>query len=79
MYKRLGLVEVGRFMRGHLLRWYGHVVQLGSAIWMRRVMAMELEGRGTRGRPKRKRRETVEMDMRDADVSEAVAGSRGVW
>jgi len=41
-------------------------------------MAMELEGRETRGRPKRTWRETVEMDMRDADVSEAVAGSRGV-
>jgi len=32
MYERMGLAQVGRFMRGHRLRWYDHVVQLGSAI-----------------------------------------------
>jgi len=78
MYERLGLVEVGRFMRGHRLRWYGHVVRLSSAIWTRRMMKMELKGRGTRGRLKRTWREIVEMDVRDTGVLEAVAGTRGV-
>jgi len=41
-------------------------------------MAIKLEGRGNRGGPKRTWRETVEMNVPDADVSEAVAGSRSV-
>jgi hypothetical protein len=56
--------DVEEFMRGHRLRWFGHVERMEQSKLTRRVRDTVIEGDKKRGRPKKTWNETVKEDLK---------------
>ena len=46
--------EISKNVQESRLKWYGHVLRREEEYVRKRVMAMEVQGKRTRGRPKRR-------------------------
>ena len=68
-----GTAQVGKFgekTREARLRWYGHLRRKDDGYIGRRMLRMELPGKGKRGRPKRRFMDVVKEDMAEVEVTE---------
>ena len=77
-----GTIKVERLaikMRESRLRWYGHVRRRDQEYIERKMMEMELPGKGKRGRPKRRFLDVVKEDMGEVGAKEMDVENRTVW
>ena len=77
-----GTAQVGRFgekTREARLRWYGHVLRKDDGYIGKRMLRMELPGKGKRGRPKTRFMDVVKEDMAEVEVKEEDADDRSIW
>ncbi|KAF3699483.1 hypothetical protein EXN66_Car015170 [Channa argus] len=70
---------VGDKVREDILRWFGHVQRRNCEYIGRRMLRLELPGRRSRGRPKRRFMDVVREDMKLVGVSEEDAEDRVRW
>ena len=73
------LGQIRRKVRESRLRWYGHVKRREDAYVGRRVLEMELPGKGEVGRPKRRFMDAVEEGMKEVGVNERDVHDRSNW
>ena len=69
----------GEKVRETRLRWFGHVQRRDSEYISGRMMRLELPGRRSRGRPKRRFMDVVKEDMKLVGVREEDADDRVRW
>ena len=61
--------ESGRNLKERRLKWYGHVMRRKEHYIGRRTMAMEVQERRKRGRPKRRLLDRVRGDIKEKGLS----------
>ena len=66
----------GEKSREAILRWYGHLRRKDDG---RRMLRMELPGKGKRGGPKRRFIDVVKEDMAEGEVTEEDTVYRNNW
>ena len=69
----------GEKVRETRLRWFGHVQRRDSEYISRRMMRLELPGRRSRGRPKRRFMDAVKEDMKLVGAREVDPEDRVRW
>ena len=77
--KELGVGSIKSRARESKLRWFGQVHRREQESNLRQVMDMEIPGRRTRGRPRRRWRNLVDPDMRELRVVPEDADDRNFW
>lgn len=73
------VTEVSRKVQERRLQWYGHVMRREEDYVGRRVMEMEVQGRRSRGRPKRRWIDGVRDDLREKGLTGDEAQDRAGW
>ena len=76
---KLGVAPISGKMRQHRLRWFGHVQRKTLAAPMRRVESIIVEGKRSRGRPRRTWDEQIRVDLHELNLSEDLTRDRGSW
>ena len=71
--------RIAEKLRGERLRWFGHVKRREESYIGRRMMKIEIPGKRTRGRPRRRWKDNIKEDMKKAGVSEEEAVDRVRW
>ena len=71
--------RIGEMLRGERLRWFGHVKRREESYIGRRMMKIEIPGKRTRGKPRRRWNDNIKEDMKKAGVSEEEAEDRVRW
>ena len=71
--------DVDEYLRGHRLRWLGHVERMNGETLTSRVREMTVVGNIRRGRPKKTWEETVKDDMRKRNLTIEDAHDRVKW
>ena len=71
--------RIGEKLRGERLRWFGHVKRREESYIGRRMMKIEIPGKRTRGKPRRRWNDNIKEDMKKAGVSEEEAEDRVRW
>ena len=71
--------RIGEKLRGERLRWFGHVKRREESYIGRRMMKIEIPGKRTRGRPRRRWNDNIKEDMKKMDVNEEEAENRMRW
>ena len=78
----LGTVKIRRIgekLRGERLRWFAHVKRREESYIGGRMIKIEIPGKRTRGRPRRRWNDNIKEDMKKVDVSEEEAEDRVRW
>ena len=60
-------------------RWYGHVMRRDEEYAGKRVMGIEVQGSGRRGRPKKRWADRVKGDLREKGLSGEEVYDRAAW
>ena len=60
--------DIDEHLRGHRLRWLGHIERMNRESLISRVREMTIMGNMRRGRPKKTWEETVKTDMREREI-----------
>ena len=66
-----GTTKVGEMLKKvqeSRLKWYGHVLRRDDEYVGKRVMAMEVPGKRRRGRPKRRRLDSIKNDLSEREL-----------
>ena len=71
--------EISRKVREIRFKWYGHVLRRNEEYVGKRVMRMDVEGRRRKGRPKRRWKDSVNVDLREKGLSGEQKHNRAVW
>ena len=66
-------------MQERRLNWYGHVLRRDDNYIGKRVMALEVPGQRTRGRPKLRWKDRIKEDMLEENLREHQAINRNEW
>ena len=61
------------------LKWYGHVLRREDEYVGKRVMAMEVPGKRRRGRPKRRRLDSIRNHLSDRELSREDTQEGAKW
>ena len=75
----LGVRDISEKLQESRLRWYGHVSRRPPEYIGRAVQDLNVPGKRSRGRPKRRWREVLQQDMRENDIEPEEAQNRGEW
>jgi len=62
-----------RVVKSRRMRWVGHVARIGEDRGVHRVLGGKPEGKSPLGRPRRRWKENIKMDL------QKVEGGRGDW
>ena len=62
--------EMSKKVQESRLKWYGHVLRREEEYVGKRVMVMEVPGKGRRGRPKRRWLDNIKNDLSERELSE---------
>ncbi|KAF3697499.1 hypothetical protein EXN66_Car013179 [Channa argus] len=73
------MLDVLQIVREDRLRWFGHVQRRNCEYISRRMLRLELPGRRSRGRAKRRFMDVVREDMKLVGVREEDAEDRVRW
>ena len=76
---KLGVALISRKMRENRLRWFGHVQKKTFIAPVRRVESIIVEGKRSRGRPRRTWDEQIKVDLHELNLSEGLTRDRGSW
>ena len=71
--------EITKKVQERRLKWYGHVMRREEHYIVRRAMVMKVQGRRTRGRPKRRWLDKVKDDIKDKGLSADDVYGRATW
>ena len=71
--------KIGEKLRGERLRWFGHVKRREESYIGRRMMKIEIPGKKTRGKPRKRWNDNIKEDMKKAGVSVEEAEDRVRW
>jgi transcription termination factor 2 len=71
MYKYI--YNIVRVVKSRRMRWAGHVARMGEERWVHRVLVGKPEGKRPLGRPRRRWKDNIKMDVQE------VGGGRGDW
>lgn len=75
----LKVAPIAEKLRANRLSWYGHVRRRDDSHVTQRVLSMNVDGRKSRGRPRKRWMDCVKEDMRRKDVNDEMALDRDVW
>ncbi|KAI5751754.1 hypothetical protein M8J77_010552 [Diaphorina citri] len=76
---KIKVTEVTKKTQERRLQWYGHVMRRDREYVGKRVRQIQVEGRRTRGKPKKKWEHCVNKDLEEKGLSEENANNRGRW
>ena len=76
---KLGVAPISGKMRENRLIWFEHVERKTLAAPVRRVENIIVEGKRSRGRPRRTWDEQIKVDLRKLNLSEGLTKDRGSW
>jgi hypothetical protein len=76
---RLGVQATEEVCKRNRLRLFGHVERKVDDDWMRRCALMEVDGRRSRGRPRKMRRDLIEDDLNRYDLHVQNAMDQCLW
>ena len=68
--------EISKKVQESRLKWYGHVLRREEEYVGKRVMVMEVPGKRTRGRPKRRWLDNIKNDLSERELSGEEAQDR---
>ena len=74
----LGVTPISGKICENRLRWFGHVQRKTLAAHVRRVESIIVEGKRSRGRPRRTWDEQIKVDLRMLNLSESLIRDRVV-
>ena len=77
--EKLGVAPLSAKMREHRLRWFGHVQRSTHDAPVRRVGRIIVEGKRSRGRPRRTWDEQIKIDLHDLHLSKDLTRDRATW
>jgi len=75
----IGVLSIVDKMKENRLRMFGRVMRREETKTVRMVMKMNVEGKRGRGRPKKRRLDKIENDMRAAGVCKGDVKDRDKW
>src|SRR6218665_2642380 len=61
------------------MRWYGHVMRMEDGCCIRRIMNVEVYGRRSRGRQKKRWRDKIQEDLKTLKLKKEDADDRNKW
>jgi len=73
------VVEISKKIQERRLQWYEHIMWRTNDYVVRRVMAMEVEGKRGRWRPRRKWMDRVKKDVGEKGLSGEKVQDRALW
>ena len=65
---KMKVTEIHKKVQERRLGWYGHVMQRDESYVRKRVLAMEVEGKRRKGRPRRRWTDCVQEDMKEKGI-----------
>ena len=77
--KKLTVTEVTKKIQERRLQWFGHVMRRDEEYVGKKVRKMEVVGRRTRGRPKKRWEHCVNKDLDEKGLTGDEVHSRGDW
>ena len=75
----LRVAPISAKMRENRLRWFGHVQRKTHDAPVRRIECIIVEGKRSRGRPKRTWEEQIKSDMHELHLSKDLTRDRASW
>jgi hypothetical protein len=75
----LGVAPISANMQENRLRWFGHVQRKTHDAPLRRIDCILVEGKRSRGRPRRTWEEQIKSDMNDLHLSKDMTRDRASW
>ena len=76
---RLGVAPISEKMRENRLRWFGHVQKKTFDALVRRVESIIVEGKRSRGRPRRTWDEQIRVALYELNISTGLTKDRSSW
>ena len=76
---KLGIAPIFKKMRENRLSWFGHVQRKTFAAPVRRVESIIVEGKRSRGRPRRTWDEQIKVDLHELNLSKGLTRDRDNW
>ena len=77
--ENLGVASLSAKIRENKLRWFGHVQRKTHDVPVRRIECIIVEGKKSRGRPRRTWEEQIKSDMHELHLSEDLSRDKGSW
>ena len=77
--ERLGVAPISAKMHENRLRWFGHVHRNTFDTPVRRIESIIVEGKRSRGRPRRTWDKQIKVDSRELHFSEDLTRDRSSW
>ena len=77
--EKLGVAPLSTKMRENRSRWFGHVQRKTHDAPVRRIECIIVEGKKSRGRPRRTYEEQIKSDMHELHLSKDLTRDRGSW
>lgn len=75
----LGLPEIADATRCNRLQWFGHINRMENCNWPRKILDFQIEGRHTRGKPKKRWMDNIREDLGQLGLKQEVAQNRTEW
>ena len=79
MHRILGIKDLESTLRTGRLRWYGHLERQPNDMWPNAVRQMDVAGRASRGRPRKRWSDCVSADMSLLRLKQEDAQDRVKW
>ena len=77
--EKLGVAPLSAKMRENRLRWFGHVQRKPIEAPVRRIETIIVEGKRSRGRPKKTWVEQIKDDLSELHLSKDLTRDRNSW
>ena len=71
--------DISKKVQESRLKWYGHVLRREDEYVGKRVMVMEVSGKGRKGRPRRTWLDNIKNDLSERELSREDAQGRDKW
>ena len=75
----LAIDDIAEVMRRNRLRWFGHVERRDELCWLKRIETLQIDGDGVKGRPRKRWREVLKVDMREKGLCREDVWDRSRW